>query len=710
MLRTHGLSTFAASLLVFTVGVSGPARAQLADADAAKAADKCQKAVLQAGTVFTAATLKSLGACFDGVFKCVQTKPDDGRCVPKAIARCDKESGASRAKRLAKLARSITKKCSSLADLLASDGLDFTSLQDACADAGTPLVDVGSIAACVRELLECRAERMFSVAMPRAQSLASEHAIATRAGSCLDDLGGAGNVADPKAVGKPLDKCQHVVKKAAAAFVTKKQKSLAKCTSAIFGCVQKKPGDTKCTDKARATCAKVLTVAVPAAEAKIQDAIAARCAAIFPQAGAANAIDVDGLAPACAQVGVAALTTSDDWGRCVMRQHECAIEAALSIMAPRFTELLAGVGQSAASGFCAGIPTPTATATPTATPTPTATLSPTPTPTATQPPNVVFVSSQQFATDLGGATAYDTQCNMLATSAGINNMTDDAFVAWVSDSSSNAVTRLGSARGFVRVDGEPFADTVADLTAGKLFHPLSVDENGDAQLDSAPLTGTLPDGTVASFTCADWTTAVAGFGGVGLSQSGPEQWTSFTIAQCVNTLRIYCFMNTRTTIVQPEPASGKRIFLTASPFVPGSGDPDALCEAEKPAGTGSVVALLARTTAAASTLLDPTATYVRPDGVVVGTGQQIIDAGGADPNGKLASGIWQTGAGTYVDTLAWTGSTVTSTVPVSDTCTDWTSNMGTGIAGRSGFSLVGFWNRESDDCDVGTARLYCVEQ
>ena len=370
--------------------------------------------------------------------------------------------------------------------------------------------------------------------------------------------------------------------------------------------MQKKPGDTKCTDKARATCAKVLTVAVPAAEAKIQDAIAARCAAIFPQAGAANAIDVDGLAPACAQVGVAALTTSDDWGRCVMRQHECAIEAALSIMAPRFTELLAGVGQSAASGFCAGIPTPTATATPTATPTPTATLSPTPTPTATQPPNVVFVSSQQFATDLGGATAYDTQCNMLATSAGINNMTDDAFVAWVSDSSSNAVTRLGSARGFVRVDGEPFADTVADLTAGKLFHPLSVDENGDAQLDSAPLTGTLPDGTVASFTCADWTTAVAGFGGVGLSQSGPEQWTSFTVAQCVNTLRIYCFMNTRTTIVQPAPASGKRIFLTASPFVPGSGDPDALCEAEKPAGTGSVVALLARTTAAASTLLDPT--------------------------------------------------------------------------------------------------------
>ncbi len=742
MLRTRPLSTFAAFLVLFAVGaVSRPAWAQLADEDAAKAADKCQKAVLQGGAAFTAASLKSLGACFDGVFKCVQTKPDDDGCVPKAIARCDKERDASRDKRVAKLAGGVTKKCASLADLLASDGLDFTSLQATCTDAGIPLIDVASAAACARALLECRAERMFSVEMPRARSLATEHGIAVRAGSCLDDLGGAGNVADPKAVGKPLDKCQHVVKKATAAFVTKKQKSLAKCTSAIFGCVQTKPGDTKCTDKARATCTKVLTVDVPAAEAKVQGAIAAGCATIFPQAGAANAIDVDALAPTCVQVGIAPLATAGDWGECVMRHHECAIEATLPVMAPRFTALLAGIGQSAASGFCAGIATPTPTVTPTptatstapatptrtatatpttaptatATPTPTVTatstaLTPTPTPTATQSANIVFVSSQVFATNLGSAVAYDTQCNILATNAGINNMTDDAFVAWMSDSTSNAVTRLGSARGFVRVDGEPFADTVADLTAGKLFHSLHIDENGMKPFFAeAPMTGTLANGTVSPNTCSNWT-ATTGAGAVGLMESGPQQWTAFSTGLCENTYRIYCLMKTRNTVVQPPPVSGKRIFLTASTFTPGSGSPDALCEAEKPGGTGTVVALLARTTAAASTLLGPTTTYIRPDGIVVGTGQRIIDASGVDPNARLASGIWQTGAGAYLDTIAWTGTTVLSTVPTSDTCGDWSSTTGTGLAGRSGFTGVGFWNRSSENCDSTSARLYCVEQ
>jgi hypothetical protein len=707
MSRTGTPSTVAVAFLLFALAGSGPAWGQLTDEDAAKAADKCQKAVLRGGGAFTAATLKSLATCFGGVFKCVQTKPDDDACVPKALARCDKEDGTSRAKRVAKLGRGITAKCSSFADFLAADGLDFTMLQNACADVAIPLTDVASVGDCVRELLECRAEQLFSVAMPRALGLATEHGIATRTGSCLDDLGGAGNVADPKAVGKPLDKCQRSVTKAAAAFVAKKLKKLAKCTTAIFGCVQKKPGDMKCADKARATCAKVLTAEVPAAEAKVQAAITKGCAAIFPQAGTADAIDVDALAPTCAQVGVGVLATAGDWGDCVMRRHECAIEAALSIMAPRFEDLLGGLGLSAVSGFCAGIPTPTPTPTSTVTATPTAT--PTPTATATAPPNVVFLSSQTFAADLGGATAYDAQCNALATTAGLNNVTNDAFVAWVSDSTSNVVTRLGSARGFVRVDGKPFADTIADLTAGKVFYPLSINENGEEDINSAPLTGTLADGTTDSSTCANWTDT-GGFGRVGLSQSGPEQWTGFTLGQCVNVYRIYCFMRTHNTVVQPVPAGGKRIFLTVSPFTPGAGDPDALCEAEKPGGTGTVAALLARTTAAASTLLDPTATYVRPDGVVVGTGQEIIDASGADPNARLDSGIWQTGAGTYLNTLAWTGSTVVSTLPSSDTCIDWSVTTGAGLAGRSAFTTDDFWNRESDSCDITTARLYCVEQ
>lgn len=725
MSRTIPLISIAALLVaLLDDGTAAQAQAQaLADPAAAKAADACQKALLQGGAGFATATSKGLGGCFDALFTCVQTKPDDAGCVAKAVAKCAKDTDVGRAKRVAKLAGALTKKCASIGDLIAAEGLGYTTHATACADAGTPLADPAAVAACVRAELECRAEHAFAVAMPRARGLANAAGITTRAGSCLDDLGGAGNVGDPKAVGKPLAKCQRAVEKAAAGFVATKLKGLGKCTAAIFGCVQKKPGDQACLDKARSQCTKLLTVDVPAAEAKVESAIAASCATIFSAAGTPDAIGVAALAPTCQQYGVAALATVGDWARCVMRQHECTVEAMLPFTAPRFVALLADLGLSAASPFCGPGASPTPTASPTAsaadTPTPTvtvtatatATLSPTPTPTATQPPNVVFVSSQPVTTDLGGATAYDAQCNAFATAAGINNATDDAFVAWISDSTSNAVTRLGSARGFVRVDGAPFADTVADLTAGKLFSPLRVTETGTVISDVGVMTGTLAQGTVGTDTCSDWTGVGSALGGA--VRFGPPTWTSFLSISCATPRRIYCFMKTRSTVVAPSPASGKRIFLTDSTFLPGNGTPDALCESEKPAGTGSVVALLARSTAAAATLLAPATTYVRPDGTAVGTGQDLIDTGFFQVGNPefLASGAWQTASGSYVGGLVWTGSTNVSNVPLaSETCNDWTTSIGNGNRGDASSTGSGYWDGGTSACGANNLRLYCIEQ
>jgi len=701
------------AIVALTVaGDVSAARAQLADPSAAKAADKCQKAIAKSGATFAAATAKSLGACFGGVFKCVQTKPGDAKCLAKAVARCAKETDAGRIARLTKLVAGVNGKCPSLADLRAADGLGYDALAGACAGTGA-FADVPAVVDCLRAQLECRMERAFSGAMPRARGLASEHGVPLRADSCLVDLGGAGNVADPKAVGKPLDKCQALATKAAAAFAATKLKGLGKCATTIFACTQTKPGDAKCTDKAAAQCAKVITGDIPAAEAKVEEKIAAGCGAIFAEAGAANALGIDALAADCQQVGVGALASAADWGRCVMRRHECAVEGMQPFVAPRFDALLAGLGQSATSGFCAGAPTPTPTATPgggTPTLTPTATgPAPTASPSPAPSPNLVFVSSQTYATTLGSAAAYDAQCNVLATAAGINNGTDDAFIAWISDAFSNAVGRLGTARGFVRVDGVPVADTVADLVAGKLFHPILIDENGD-QLFTAtgPMTGTVPNGTASGINCGNWTNETASTT-VGLLQAGPQTWTSFGIGSCGNVFRVYCFQKTQNVAVTPSPASGKRIFMSTTPFVPGSGDPDALCEAEKPAGTGTVAALLATTSAAASSVLDAMTTYVRPDGVAVGTGQAIIHVteGSFTP---LVSGIWQLGDGTYFDGVAWTGSTAVGAVPTTDTCTDWTVTTGDGTTGRSSFTQAGFWIGGSQTCNIGFARLYCVEQ
>jgi len=135
--------------------------------DAAKAADKCQKAILTGGASFTEATLKGLTTCFDGVFKCAQTKPGNDGCIVKAIGRCAKENGAARAKRVAKLTDAVTRKCASIDDLRAMHGLGYGVFDDACAAAGGI-----ALADCVREALECRAERMVTVEIPRARGLA----------------------------------------------------------------------------------------------------------------------------------------------------------------------------------------------------------------------------------------------------------------------------------------------------------------------------------------------------------------------------------------------------------------------------------------------------------------------------------------------------------------------------------------------------------
>ena len=122
-------------------------------------------------------------------------------------------------------------------------------------------------------------------------------------------------------------------------------------------------------------------------------------------------------------------------------------------------------------------------------------------------PNIAFVTSVKYAGSLGGLAGADQKCQALATAAGLPQNT---YKAWLS-SSENAIDRLGSARGWVRVDGKPFADAKADIVSDKILHPLRVYENGNYDNDpggSSVWTGTSSDGTVWSDgTCSNWTSS-----------------------------------------------------------------------------------------------------------------------------------------------------------------------------------------------------------
>jgi hypothetical protein len=182
-------------------------------------------------------------------------------------------------------------------------------------------------------------------------------------------------------------------------------------------------------------------------------------------------------------------------------------------------------------------------------------------------------------------------------------------------------------------------------------------------------------------------------GRFGEAAAGPHMWMSSNPAACMldatyypsSAARLYCFMVDKTEPQPaPQPVAGKAIYVTKAQFVPGGGIAAAnqACDAEKPAGAASVKALLATVDAAPVALLDRAASYVRPDGVLVGTGQDLIDA--TESGKELAAGAWQTGDGTYVADgyFAFTGSSgLEHAGTATTTCDDWTSTTGLGTGG-----------------------------
>lgn len=321
--------------------------------------------------------------------------------------------------------------------------------------------------------------------------------------------------------------------------------------------------------------------------------------------------------------------------------------------------------------------------------------------------NLAFVSSATFATTLGGAQLYDSQCNSLATAAGINDVTGNAFVAWMSDATSNARARLGaSARGWVRMDGRPFADTQSDLFSNNVvFHPIRLDENGTDPGRQLVLTGANNDSATGNH-CNGWTGS--GFMTTGNAASGPYGWTlSSSNTPCAATGRIYCLMKTKSLALAISPAPGKRIYLSGAFTPDGATTPNFRCDLDKPAGAGTVRALIATPLSAASSVLTPSQTYVRPDGVVVGTGAQLT------AGGLLTSGIWQTGGGAYIGSLqgVWTGHTsLTGFGTTASTCGNWTSTAGSGTTGTASSTDTLWWNSASLSCSTAAIRLFCVEQ
>jgi hypothetical protein len=322
--------------------------------------------------------------------------------------------------------------------------------------------------------------------------------------------------------------------------------------------------------------------------------------------------------------------------------------------------------------------------------------------------NVTFVSAPTITPGtLGGFVPADAACQAEADAAGLPG----TYVAWLSTSTTNAIDRLAGSRGWVRADGAPFVDAIADLAAGRLFYPPSIDVNG-AQLPTttAVFTGTLPDGTADPFTCGDLS-STSDLMAYGVSNQTSGSWTrinaSFSV--CGTSVQIYCFGTGSTTpVVIPQVAS-RRAFLS-DVWTPGSGisGADAQCQTSATnAGLSnptSFRALISTTTTTAASRFTDGLPWARLDGLLVApTAQDFLAGAWQVPLAIDATGAHMTDIGP-----AWSGAD-TFTALATSNCTNWTvSNNGANGLGLN-YNVIPLAAGMSSTCG-SQRRLFCLEQ
>lgn len=332
--------------------------------------------------------------------------------------------------------------------------------------------------------------------------------------------------------------------------------------------------------------------------------------------------------------------------------------------------------------------------------------------------NLAFIAHGN-TTNLGGLAGGDNLCASAAQAAGFQG----TYRAWLSTTTVNAVDRLGTARGWVRPDGKPFADTIANLVAGKIYYPLALDAAG-VFTDYVIMTGTGADGkyNAAHGACLDWTsidnTATAA---AGLSTRTSRFWTQDeggTIGCGTFFGDIYCLGIDQTTQITPPPPTGRIAFVSATKWLPGGGlaSADAVCASEASAAglAGTFKAALATSTAGALARFSATgAPWVRVDGAAI----TATIAAMFDPSlSYLDTSINVTAAGAYVSEgalftdLAWSGPRL---LGASNTCVDWTdatsAHNGAAAFNASTQIATEFSNSYPFPCSAAR-HLFCLQQ
>ncbi len=328
------------------------------------------------------------------------------------------------------------------------------------------------------------------------------------------------------------------------------------------------------------------------------------------------------------------------------------------------------------------------------------------------PPNIAFVTSAASdVAELNNPTVADALCMQLAQSA--QPPLAGTYKAWMSSADEPAQNRFAGARGWVRVDGKPFIDTIDDLVRERrIYYPLRIDENGTDVLLSVPTGPLVATATDKAgnrlYDCVNGATMTRG-----LADAAGGNWTDDGTMLCTSSelVRIYCLGVDRMSRVDPPPVMGPRVFITENPVRlevnVGVSTFDARCMSDAAAATPPLVGVFSAVVAlsgmsATMRIGAGPSSWYRVDGVEVTS--DFVD---------MKAPLNVTAKSHYLDEVSTWNGAEDPTLPGSATCTDW-KQPSTGGSAR-----IGAATRSNADafgqtglligCSAANVHVYCAE-
>lgn len=340
--------------------------------------------------------------------------------------------------------------------------------------------------------------------------------------------------------------------------------------------------------------------------------------------------------------------------------------------------------------------------------------------------NYAFVSPVAVGADMGELGGADALCDGWAADAGLPG-TMGSYRAILSTSSVHASSRLAGARGWIRPDGRPVADSPVTLFDGSgPLAAIRLDPSGTDLGQKYVWSASTQDGSynssVSGTDCGGWDTADTAEAWYGFSDATSEWLNRGTLSACDQLLHVYCFQVDHDTPldVSDFAETGRRIFVSTGNFDVTSGieGADQLCSDDVTATEGldgTFKALLADDGAsAASRFAASDELIVRLDGLRVADNlaalstDDLVHPANLRPNGAYYTFRVFTGTGSMTPEQPGTNAT---------TCDGWTLTTGTfGVGMGAHTSLLAAERRwfgyGTDSCATrtGTLPVYCLEE